>query len=232
MDQKQAAINTRDLTLTAEPLANAVVKWDRKQSPSFQIALYDNNFIIKVYTNTTDDTKNKGVIESPRLNVVQMMSIVEAVRHTIENPDMQEAFKIEFKEHFFGPEGRSKEKIVMGTVYIGREKDTREIYIALIGHKTRPKVRFMMRPPVDQNFMLGDVPMDPKMVSELWAKAWVTSLTKIAMSSYERNHQTWQQIKERKDAAKQARGGHGGGGYNNQSSPQVTPQTNNDSELW
>ena len=221
MNQNHNILADRTMKLYADPQDNSVVKYDKKQPAELKVTVKDNRIKIIVTTNIEGDMKNYGKIESEH-DLKSFLAVCEMVRRgSLGEIDLQVPIKLASKRPNFAKQGNGpSEKIVQSQLYLGRKEDTGQLYIALIAGDTRPKIRFIFRNSDDHEMMQGDAPMDPKILSEVWACAWANSMAHVVTQVVRVQYQSWQEIKERKANNRQGGGGgyqnnQGGGGYSN-----------------
>lgn len=218
VDQNRVVFNDRSLVLTAPPLEGATVRFDKKQRPQFKFGLKDNEVTVTVFTNMENDA-NKGKIDG-KIKSDDFFGLMDYLKK-LARGETEEPLTLEIKGFFFGGAERPKEKTVQSRLVAGKRKNDGVIYIALLSvSDKRPKIQFPLLPSdQDINILINNEPAEPAQISKLKTIGWTTSVSE-AMSHYmTANYQTWQEIKERKDANKQNRGGGynqgGGGGYQN-----------------
>lgn len=202
------------LRLVAEPLEGAMEFNGRRREPQLALSVYDNQPRFTVYTNVEGDKQN-GRIEG-NMDTFTFFAVMQALREVIADPE-HPGFAVENKGHFFSKEnGRSEKPGVKSRTILGRN-ERGEIFMAVVANN-RPKAQFIFKPTEYHTFINKDgTPTALSKVSELFASGYVKLMEKAVVSVLQTDFISHEDIKARKEAAKQSGGGYkggGGGGYN------------------
>lgn len=217
------ALGEFTLRWTAPPEENAVVRFDKKQEPTLSVRVKDNRPGFIVRTNIEGD-RDYGKIEADT-DSNTFFTILETMRTIAEDEEFRGAYEFECKGYFWGPQGRSEKPGVKAAVVVGRDSEG-VLFISVTSGK-RPRIKFAIRPSQWFGVKLNGEDVSRAKMSSLYAKGQVNLLSKLVAQILEKEFVSYEQIKQRKEAAKQNRGG-GGGGYQKPQASQAPAEPKSD----
>lgn len=210
------ALMDNKLRLVAPPHEKAVIKYDRPQQPTLSLRFKDNQPRFIVYTNVDGD-KDNGRIEAA-MDCYTLSLVFETVIEMADRPDAEPVF-IECKNFIYPGGKRSDAPVVVAKIVVAWDRNTGYLSLSVVSYdKSRPVIIFPIVPTEYHNVCdrAGNV-VDTKTTSRLFAKGWAKWMSAIATQISVKEHMSADEIKARKEANQQNRGGgnrSGGGGWN------------------
>ena len=110
-------------------------------------------------------------------------AFMDILKKVAENPavEPENRFSIRNQGHTFFGGKRSEKPELLSTTIIGRDKDTQEVYLAVISsRKERPCIKFYFRPSEWHDLRDGQgQPLDPATISNIYASSYVGWLNEL-----------------------------------------------------
>lgn len=196
------------LRLSADALPGAKVYGDRKATPALAIRIKDNQPRFVVYTNVEND-KNNGIIEAAMDSFV-FFTVIQGLRDVAEG--RSPGFVVNNRGYSFGAQGRSSEPFTLSQTRVGVNDDG-IICISVIA-KNRPEAIFKFGPH-EWHPMLDRQgnSLSIKEQTRMYALAYATIMEKAVIRILGDEFISYADIKARKEANRNNRGGGGNRNY-------------------
>lgn len=154
---------------------------EAKRRPTLGFSVHKNQPRIQVRTEVAGDRDN-GLIAA-NMDTPTFFAVIEMIKEVATNPAVEpdNRFSIRNIGHTFFGGKRSAEPELISTTIIARDKDTREVYLAVISaNKSRPCIKFYFRPSEWHDLRDGTgQPADLAVMSNLYAKAYANWLEEL-----------------------------------------------------
>lgn len=165
---KPTPLDVMSTWMFSEPVAGATKR------PNFRVKVIGNvpRFVVK--TNVPDD-KNNGRID---FNMdVSTFSVIINKLDELANGG-QESYDIEYQDDFVA--GKKLDKVMtLGTVKVGRDRQSGKVFIAVLGHN-RPKIQFFFGPSKFHAIKRGDgSALSEEEISNAYTKGFVNAFAPI-----------------------------------------------------
>lgn len=152
-----------------------------KRRPTLGVSVHKNQPRIQVRTEVPNDSDN-GLIAA-NMDTHTFFAFMDILKKVTENPavEPENRFSIRNQGHTFFGGKRSEKPELLSTTIIGRDKDTQEVYLAVISsRKERPCIKFYFRPSEWHDLRDGQgQPLDPATISNIYASSYLGWLNEL-----------------------------------------------------
>ena len=181
-----------------------------KRRPTLGVSVHKNQPRIQVRTEVAGDRDN-GLIAA-NMDTHTFFAFIDILTRVAANPAVEPENRYSIRNMgftFFGGK-RSEKPEQLSTTIIGRDKDTQEVYLAVISsRKERPCIKFYFRPSEWHDLRDGSgQPLDPATISNIYANSYVSWLSELVPAVLATEYVAPEPRPENG-------GGNGGGNWNN-----------------